>query len=251
MDEGGETWGWDARSLSGPVAGDRWLRLLAVRAEKASTAAWDGPETAEKAIPATVPRPRLHAVHDWSEADYAYRAELYERVHASSLSKTALAPASIRLPDTWWTSLRVALAAVASTPTDRTAVRQERLHWAMPQFLETDLDTTVPQWSTTHADIQWSNLAGPDLCILDWERWGLAPTGYDEACLYISSLAVPEIAEQVHETFREALDSQAGRFSQLVVASEFLQGIQRGNNLELETPLRRHVDSLLEDAQRQ
>jgi hypothetical protein len=244
-DDAGETWGWDGRTLSKP-AGDRWLRLVAIRTEKAAGASWDGPETAEKAIPESVPRPRLHAVHDWSDDTHAYRAELYERIRTSPLSKTALAPTGLRLPDAWWTSLSDALAEVASTRTERIAVRQERLHWAMPQFLETDLDTTVPNWSTTHADIQWSNLTGPDLCILDWERWGLAPTGYDEACLYISSLAVPEIAEQVRQTFKGALDSRAGRFSQLVVASEFLQGMQRGNNLELETPLRRQVAYLLD-----
>lgn len=247
VNEEAETWGWDARTLSRPTTDDRWLRLSAIRAEKADTASWDGPEAAESAIRDAVPRPRLHAVHDWSEQAFAYRAELYERIHSKPLSQTALAPEDLRLSDTWWSNLRQALASIASTQTRRTAIRQQRLEWAMPQFLETSLDTRVPQWSTAHADIQWSNLTGPgELVILDWERWGLAPTGYDEACLYISSLAVPEVAKQVHTVFQEALDSGTGRFSQLVVASEYLQGIQRANNLELAAPLRRHVTDLLE-----
>lgn len=245
VDEAAETWGWDGRSLSKPAAGDQWLRLLALRAEKADNPSWDGPETAEQAIPTSVPRPRLHAVHDWSDKAYAYRAELYERVHDHPLSTTALPPARLHLPDAWWASLRDALREVASTETQRIAVRQQRLDWAMPEFLGVELDTKVPQWSTTHADIQWSNLTGPELHILDWERWGLAPTGYDEACLYVSSLTVPEIAEQVRHTFEDVLNSAAGRFSQLVVASEYLQGMQRGNNLELRDPLTKQVAHLL------
>lgn len=146
---------------------------------------------AEKAIPDTVPRPRLHTAHEWTDADHAYRAELYERIQGTSLSDGPLPPHGLQLPGSWWTSLRTSLTAIASTGTDRVAVRQERLDWAMPEFLGTALDTRVPAWTTAHADIQWSNLTGPDLIVLDWERWGLAPAGYDEATLYISSLTHP------------------------------------------------------------
>lgn len=245
VDEAAGTWGRDGRSLGGPATGDQWLRVLAVRAEEVNTASWDGSEAAERAVPASVPRPRLHGYYNWSEDDFAYRAELYDRIHDRPLSETALPPANLRLPDTWWASLRTALSDVASTPTERVAIRQQQLDWAMPTFLGTELDTWAPQWSTTHADVQWSNLTGPRLCVLNWERWGLAPSGYDEASLYISSLTVPQLAQRVRETFKGTLDSPAGRFSQLAVASEYLHGMQRGNNLELHGPLRRHVAHLL------
>src|SRR5205807_245663 len=110
---------------------------------------------------------------------------------------------------------------------------------------EAELDTKVPAWSTAHADIQWSNLTSPNLYILDWERWGMAPVGYDAATLYISSLTVPPVAARVRQEFADALDTPAGRFSELVVASEFLQGMQRGNNLDLETLLHQRVAHLL------
>ncbi|WP_329162026.1 hypothetical protein OHB49_20580 [Streptomyces sp. NBC_01717] len=93
----------------------------------------------------------------------------------------------------------------------------------MPQFLGADVSTEVMEWSTAHADIQWSNLAGPELCILDWERWGLAPAGYDEATLYISSLTSPAVADRVFHEFKPMLESTAGHFAQLVVASEYLR----------------------------
>lgn len=134
---------------------------------------------------------------------------------------------------------------LVSVETDRVAIRQERLVWALPEFLGVEIDPQVPEWSTAHADIRWSNLTGPDLCILDWERWGRAPAGYDAATPYISSLTVPKIAARVRQVFGHLLETPAGRFSELVVASEFLQGMQRGNNLELEVPLRQRVAQLL------
>lgn len=63
--------------------------------------------------------------------------------------------------------------------------------------------------------------------------------------LYISSLSEPPVAERVHREFTPILESPSGHFSELVVASEYLQGIGRGNNLELEAPLRELVARLL------
>lgn len=64
--------------------------------------------------------------------------------------------------------------------------------------------------------------------------------------------AKPESRSQV-PVWREGLDWSALsvdyqrilQMSELVVASEFLQGMERGNNLELEAPLRRRVTELL------
>ncbi|MER7986945.1 hypothetical protein ABTY53_15325 [Streptomyces noursei] len=220
-----------------------WLRLGNAPAGRRHS--WDGPETAEKALPDFVPRPRLRRTHEWSDESYDYRAEVYDRVTHQPLSDVALLERDPGLPDSWWSALRRSLDAVAHLDTDRVAIRQERLHWALPKFLESDVGTEVPAWSCAHADVQWSNLIGPDLCILDWERWGLAPVGYDAATLFISSLTVPALADRVRHEFAHVLDTPGGRFSELVVASEFLQGMQRGNNLELEEPLRRRVAALL------
>lgn len=236
-------WGWEGKGISGPADEDRWLRLSCIPADR--TPSWDGAEAAERAVPDGIPRPRLHEVSEWRAGEFAYRAELYDRVTRQPLSDGALLSASPDLPDTWWKDLRNSLDSLTTVETDRVAIRQERLHWAMPKFLGTELDTEVPEWSTAHADIQWSNLISPDLCILDWERWGKAPAGYDAATLFISSLTVPDTAARVRQEFASVLDTPAGRFSELVVASEFLQGMQRGNNLELETPLKQRVAYLL------
>ncbi|MFF0290198.1 hypothetical protein [Streptomyces sp. NPDC005262] len=196
-------------------------------------------------MPDRVPRPRFRGAFEWSAGEYAYRAEVHNRVDGRPLSHSPLPPPGLDLSDIWWAALHDALDAISLVSTRRVAVRQERLHWALPRFLGADVSTEVMEWSTAHADVQWSNLAGPGLCILDWERWGLAPAGYDEATLYVSSLAAPAVADRVFQEFKSTLESTAGHFAQLVVASEYLQGMERGNNLELEAPLRKQVARLL------
>jgi hypothetical protein len=123
---------------------------------------------------------------------------------------------------------------------------EDRMIWRIEKFISPQITTVPVGWSTAHADMQWSNLIGPRLCILDWERWGQAPAGYDAATLFISSLTQPTVAARVRQEPGDMLETPAGRFSELVVASEFLQGMERGNNLELEAPLRRRVAELLE-----
>lgn len=242
---GEETWGWGGKTLSGPASGHLWLRVAETRAEKAASASWKGPEEAHEAMPDRIPRPRFRGAFEWSADAYAYRAEVHNRAEGRPLNRSPLAPSRLDLSPTWWAQLRDALDTISLVSTSRVAVRQERLRWALPRFLGTDVATEVLEWGTAHADIQWSNLTGPELCILDWERWGLAPAGYDAATLYISSLAVSSVADRVLREFKPILQSASGRFSQLVVASEYLQGIERGNNLELEAPLRKHLAHLL------
>ena len=43
-------------------------------------------------------------------------------------------------------------------------------------------------WTTTHSDLHWGNVTGPELCVLDWESWGRAPAGYDTSILLCASL---------------------------------------------------------------
>ncbi|MFE7462607.1 hypothetical protein ACFU6R_00690 [Streptomyces sp. NPDC057499] len=222
-----------------------WLKVAAIPSEKAAGAGWDGSEHAQQAMSSDVPRPRFRGSFQWAADGYTYRADVHDQIKDRPISSGPLPPPGLTLPDAWWTALRTALDAIKAAATNRTAIKQERLHWALPRFLGVPVNTEVPEWSTIHADIQWSNLVGPDLCILDWERWGRGPAGYDEAALFISSLTAPAVAERVRHEFKHVLDTPAGHFSQLVVASEYLQGMERGNNLDLEAPLRTHVAKLL------
>ncbi|MFG2679472.1 hypothetical protein [Streptomyces sp. NPDC048392] len=216
--------------------------------DKANGKLWTGPQDAQRMVPGHVPRPRLRLVHQWAERDDAYKAELYDRVAGDIVSSTpALVTAVPSLPAVWWRALRTALACLSTVPTDRTAVRQVYLDRAMPKylaFLDGPVSTTPPAWSTAHGDLHWANLAGPGLGILDWEGWGTAPVGYDAALLHAYSLGVPEAAERVRRELATILDSEGGRFAELVVVTELLQSTERGDNAELVPALRQRAEEV-------
>ncbi|WP_202451087.1 MULTISPECIES: phosphotransferase [unclassified Streptomyces] len=150
----------------------------------------------------------------------------------------------------WWTGLRIALDDIATVPTDRYTTKQQYLDWAMPKFLGTSLDTRVPTWTTAHGDLHWANLCAPDLQILDWEGWGLAPTGYDVAILHSYSLLVLPTAARIRAEFAYLLDTPAGRFAELVAITELLHSTTRGANLPLAGLLHLRGEQLLRDAEK-
>lgn len=248
MAECREAWGWQGRTLSRPVisaAGDAWLRLAAAPEGKAGGKLWEGPLEAERSMPSAVPRPRLRERRTWTDGGHGYLAELYERVDAPVIAPSE--PVLRREPDLggeWWEELGAALDSISEVSTDRVAVRQQYLDRAMPQFLGFPVDTRVPAWSTAHGDLHWANLTSPTLAILDWEGWGIAPAGYDVALLHAYSLLVPGTAAEIRHRFSRTLDSESGRFAQLVVITELLQSTTRGDHLDLEKPLREHLAKL-------
>ncbi|WP_097917033.1 hypothetical protein [Streptomyces sp. b84] len=243
-----EAWGWRGRTLGRPATGPYgpgWLRVVHSPAEKARGKLWTGPEDAERLVPRLVPRPRLHLVREWTEGDDAYRAELYDCVADGALSPSPVLTETPRLTAAWWSGLRTALGHLSTVRTERTAVRQAYLDRAMPKclaFLDGPVPTAPPAWSTAHGDLHWANLSGPELSILDWEGWGMAPAGYDAALLHAYSLAVPGIAERVRMELSGILASDAGRFAELVVITELLQSAERGDNRELVPALRHRAE---------
>ncbi|MGH3940023.1 MAG: hypothetical protein ACRDTG_15605 [Pseudonocardiaceae bacterium] len=243
-----EVWGWHGRTLSRPVIaldGPAWLRVACAPSGHIVRTFWDGSLDAEKAIPASVPRPRLRASHDWSHDPWEYRAELYDRVGAHPAATSPALLTEPDLPSTWWTALRTALDDIATVPTHRFTTRPQYLDRAMPHFLGTPIDTAVPSWSTAHGDFHYANLCAPTLHILDWEGWGLAPSGYDAAVLHSYSLLLPRLAARVRSELTPLLDTSTGRFAELVAITELLHSTTRGNHLDLAEPLRNRAALLL------
>ena len=80
---------------------------------------------------------------------------------------------------------------------------------------EIDATITGYEWVPAHADLNWANLTCPECWILDWEDHGLAPPGLDAATLWISSLAVPTLAERVCWERRSDLETRSGKLMTL------------------------------------
>jgi len=243
-----EAWGWRGRTLGRPVTasdGPAWLRLATAREGQNNPIFWNGSLDAESAIPGSVPRPRLRDHHDWNEHGWEYRAELYERVTTPPISISATRMTTPNLPREWWAAARSALDDIASVPTDRYTITQHYLDYAMPRFLGGPIETTAPSWTTAHGDFHFANLCAPTLHIIDWEGWGLAPTGYDAATLHTNSLPAPQVAARIRQELAHHLDTSAGRFAELVAITELLHTTTRGDNLHLIQLLRQRAAHLL------
>jgi hypothetical protein len=242
-----ETWGWRGRTLSLPVLtpdGPAWLRVGCAQRGGISPTLWNGSITAERALPASIPRPRLRTVHDWHDARSEYRAELYDRESAQAASASPTLTTTPDLPPAWWSSVRALLHDIAAVPTGRTTVHQPFLDYAMPKYLGTPIDTTAPSWSTAHGDFHWANLCAPELRVFDWEGWGQAPTGYDAAVLHTYALNVPTTAATIRREL-DVLNTPTGHHAELVAITQLLHSTTFGNNLDLAPGLQHRAEVLL------
>ncbi len=239
-------WGWQCRNANLPVGEGLWLRMSSVIGGKNARfqATWDGPATADAAMPAGVPRPRLLDSEEWTQDGYYYRAEVYQRAANGSLSTSRRPPDGLELPTYWWTSLRSSLNAISRVRTDRYRIRPDYLRFIMPLHLGTSISTQT-RWAAAHGDLVWSNIGGPRLYFFDWEYWGLAPVGFDAAVLYTSALDNPEVARRVWAAFQTLFESPEGRFALLAACAIWLERVSEDMFPELEEPLRSLVGRLL------
>ncbi|WP_404868465.1 hypothetical protein ACI1MP_10375 [Kitasatospora griseola] len=168
---------------------------------------------------------------DWTEAGWFYQADVFDRV-GSAVSSTPDLRDDPGLDDSWWTGLRNALAAIAEAPGTKITLRQAWVEEVFPKYLGIPAPAEVER-TTGHGDLQWANLTARPLTILDWERWGLVPVGYDPAVLLVSSLLVSEVADRIRSEFADILDTPAGRVGQLIAIAEMLQAVDRGHYPEL------------------
>jgi len=253
VDEGDDrrgTWGWHGRTLGQAVAlttGLGWLRLAAAPIGQVIPVFWNGSIEAQAVMPASVPRPGLIGWHDWQDEPWQYRAELYDYCTARPVSET---PALIRQPplsSRWWAAARVALRDIATVRTSRHTITRHYLQQAMPRFLGNPINSDPPvPWTTAHGDFHFANITAPDLQILDFEGWGLAPAGYDAATLHSYSLLVPVTAARIRREFASVLNTPAGRHAELVAITELLHANARGEHTALNQPLHERACVLLD-----
>jgi len=242
---GPQVWGWHGRTLGHraehPVHGACWLRLASVPAEKAGGKLWEGTERAATAFPSAVRKPALHGLCDWTgDGGYAYRAELTAYIDEPVLSPDPVLRHELDLTDAWFETIRTSLSAIAHTTTDRTAVRQEWISRAVPEYTGHPAPH-ISEWTCAHGDFHAANLT-EGATVLDWEGWGLAPRGWDAAVLFAYAQLAPSTALRIRREFATILDHAAGRAALLVVCAELLQSASRGDHPDLTPKLRALVE---------
>ncbi|WP_217573663.1 hypothetical protein [Streptomyces sp. GbtcB7] len=104
-----------------------------------------------------VRKPALHALHDRTGDGYAYRAELSAFVDEPLLSPHPVLRDELDLPGPWFETIRTNLSAIAATPTDRTAMRQEWISRAVPEYTGHPAPQ-ITQWACAHGDFHAANL---------------------------------------------------------------------------------------------
>ena len=157
------------------------------------------------------------------------------------------------LPETWWAALRNGLDSLAAHTTNRVALEQGHLSRRVREVYGSDVDTRVPgdAWACAHGDLGYANLTGPELVLLDWESWGMAPIGWDAACLWASSLGVPEVAGRVVEEFAEQLVTRSGLLCRLLLCANVARATLRSKKeLPLTGIMARTAETLLSELAR-
>jgi hypothetical protein len=203
-----------------------WLRVCPFDEGRMDHDAWTGNLAANQIT--GVPKPVVEARVAWTREDpvpMEIAAELMTYVPDPPVSADRALTAPFTAPEGWWADLRASLDRLAAQPTDRRFSwhAADRYAALLTAFFGERVDPrSVPGWRTEHLDLHWNNVTAPGLWIIDWELWGTAVAGYGAATLYCASLAVPEAAKRVRETFFDVLDSPAGRYAQLVVVAEML-----------------------------
>ncbi|MFE2159906.1 hypothetical protein ACFW9M_19070 [Streptomyces lydicus] len=240
---GPRRWGYQGRTPGQhPEYGACWLRLISAPAEYASGKLWEGNAQAAATFP-SVRKPALHGVYDGAVRDgLAYRAELTSYIDTPVCAPEPVLTGELERPETWWKSLRTDLETIAATTTERVAVRRQWIDRALPQYTGVPAPEEIA-WATAHGDCHFANLTTTGPTLLDFEGFGLAPSGYDPALLYAYSLLTPQTAARIRTDF-PILNTPAGRTALLVVAAVLLQSASRGDHPELIEPLRALVTAV-------
>jgi hypothetical protein len=223
---------------------DTWVRVECRGLERFDGQGW-GLEAAQ--ILHGVPVPRWHAGISWrdDERKVLWRADETQLIDQSPVGRATNAH---RLPDGWWESFNDAMDELAGQNTSRVAtpdcvpISAERVEATIRKVFPECAELSVGEWSTAHADLNWANLTGPTLWILDWEDFGSAPRGLDAANLWAGSLTVPHVADKILELRRRDLDSHTGRIMMLFKCAELLSWAD--DREPLYAPTRREAERL-------
>lgn len=218
--------GWRGKRWGIPVTKGAtlcWLKLSEQARALDIAGLWSGPATAHDTLPPEVIRPVLLDSIDWTSGDHYYRAELWQRLSPRcTTSSTTFLVVAPELDEVWWARLGASLDGLRTVMTNRRAIRQRYLDVAMRRQLPFAGSTTVSQWSPAHADLHWSNVTTPEFALIDWERWGLAPAGWDIAMLHVFSLLVPSVAREIRQRFAEEFADPATVLAELGVIAWLL-----------------------------
>ena len=252
LSEAGRVHRWGSVGAPVEFCGQRaWLRVSPYLEHEMDQTAWRGTRDAA-AIPG-VCKPSMLKHVEWSTSgppQVPVSAEVLTLVADHTASRDRFLYQAPELSPAWYADLAASLAALADWRTGRRFRVHEQTQY--DYLLSATYRRPVPvgiaaEFGTEHLDLSWENVSAPGFQILDMEHWGLGVRGYGAAYLYLTSLAVPQVAQQVHEALADVLDSPSGRYAQLVAAALIIRNLTRlADPADLAGMLHRYTDALLD-----
>ncbi|WP_207386860.1 hypothetical protein [Frankia sp. Cppng1_Ct_nod] len=242
------------RTISVASDKDTWVRVEVRSPEKITGQGWNGTETSSMLHGVARPEWRQSVSWNDSDQDRMWRADETDFVSDHPVKPGGILTTYPDLSEKWWATLRSSLTALSKNSTTRRAtphtekITQARIDLTISRVFGGKIDTVVEQWSASHADLNWANLTAPECILLDWEDWGMAPSGLDPANLWVNSLAIPDLANRVHQEYREELESKTGKIMTLFLCADIVSAPASYSG-PLHDPARQAVERLVKDLQ--
>jgi len=212
--------------VRGPDGTPCWMKVSGVHGPPGP---WyrEGEESA--AAITGIPKPLLRKIHDWTSDDVHWRAFLTTAALSEAIGPTLSFGLGLRpVTDLWLEHLEAALNALARIETSRLRLPRDQIVDRITLRFGARAPHTATEWRAAHGDLNWSNVTAPNLSLLDWEMWGMAPRGYDAAVLIVRSCADPPLAARLRAVFARDLDTPSGRVAQLLACTDMLTFIEDG-----------------------
>ncbi len=176
-----------------------------------------------------VPMPEILREIEWRADDLDWHAFQFSFTPFPAVSPTPRIGASAgALDDAWFAQLKNAMAALSALPLSRWLVHPGAIARIVAQRYGAKAPYQVDEWRVAHGDLHWSNITTPHLVLLDWERWGVAPRGFDVATLLSWTAANPVLYRRIERLFSDDLSSPSGVVARLYVLARRLNWIEAG-----------------------
>lgn len=244
------SFGWGDKSIGAVIevsaTGEKtWLKLNVNDHKKLNERLWAGEILASDI--SGVLKPHVITHFDFDRYGCKFRCIEMTFVDDPVISSNCTYPLQHCIPSgDWFRSLDNSLKALGSVQTTRIGYSQDLVQRRVQELLGTNQQCYFDRWVTSHCDLHWGNLTQHQCILLDWEGWGIAPSGTDQAFLLCYSVNNHALKKTIKSRYSEELSSRTGTTATLFACAELLRMIDLyGDHPELGPGLRQLVEDVL------
>jgi hypothetical protein len=219
----------------------RWLRVGRLRPRENPREGWE----TSAAIP-DVAKPMWFYTHEFEHEGEPLRADLLSLAPSPACTSELILTERPPIGRDWFTALRCSIDALERWPTQRVSIDADNAANVVLGRVGSRVPRTVKRLVSSHTDMHWCNITAPVFSMLDWDSWGLAPYGYGPATAYCSALLVPDVADEIYNTFVDQFETTDGRISLIMAADHLLWKVGRGDYPSIADALHRLIGTLVE-----